>query len=237
MKVALLGYGKMGHIIEDIAPDQGIEVVERFDIDRKIQDNDAIRSALNEVGILIDFSVPDRVLDNIKIAASMKKNLVIGTTGWYDHLDTVQDIVKEHSIGLVHASNFSLGINLFYKVIQRAGELFHTFENYDCFMKESHHKFKKDAPSGTALNLMKILEDFYEKGSVPVTSVRAGYIPGSHSVGFDSNVDSISLKHTARNREGFAQGAILASKWIQNRKGLYAFSDVLDSILKESNFK
>ena len=237
MKVALLGYGKMGHIIEAIAPAQGIEIIERLDIDKKLQDDEATRLALQEVNVLIDFSVPDAVLENIKISAGLKKNIVIGTTGWYDHLDTANKIVLENDIGLVHASNFSLGINLFYKLVQRAGELFHIFDNYDCFMEESHHKFKKDAPSGTALNLMKILEKIYGKDKIPITSVRAGYIPGTHAVGFDSNVDSISLKHTARSREGFAQGAIFAAKWIQNRKGIFAFSDILDSVLKELKFK
>jgi 4-hydroxy-tetrahydrodipicolinate reductase len=234
MRIALLGYGKMGHIIEGIAPDHGIEITERFDVDRTIQDDETTRSVLEQVRVLLDFSIPDAVCRNIEIAAKLNKQLVIGTTGWYDHLPDVKAIVKKRNIGLVYASNFSLGINLFYKVIERAGELFQTFGNYDCFIEEAHHQFKKDAPSGTALTLRNILEKYYKKDQIPVTSVRAGYFPGTHSVGFDSNVDTISLKHTARSREGLAQGAILAAKWIEHRKGIYVFSDVLESILNDS---
>lgn len=234
MKIALLGYGKMGHMIDDLALEQGLEVIEKFDVGRTIKADEPTRTALRNVPVFIDFSIPDAAFENIRIAAELKKHLVIGTTGWHDRLGEVEDIVKKNDIGLVYASNFSLGINLFYKVVAKAASLFSAFQDYDCFVEEAHHKFKLDAPSGTAINIRKILQEQYPNKECPVTSVRAGYIPGIHSVGFDSKADTVQLKHTARSREGFALGAIMAAKWIEKRKGLYAFSDIVDIILKSS---
>jgi 4-hydroxy-tetrahydrodipicolinate reductase len=234
MKIALLGYGKMGHMIEDLARDSGLDVVQQFDVDRTITADEHTRESLKDVNVLIDFSIPDAVIENVRTAAKLHKHLVVGTTGWFDHLPEVDKIVKENDIGLVHASNFSLGINLFYKIIRNASDLFQAFKDYDCFVEEAHHQFKLDAPSGTAINIQDILEKNYGGKKIPVTSVRAGYIPGTHSVAFDSKADTVSLKHTARSRAGFAQGAILAAKWIETRKGLYEFSDILNDILKSS---
>ncbi|MGH7456025.1 MAG: 4-hydroxy-tetrahydrodipicolinate reductase, partial [bacterium] len=128
----------------------------------------------------------------------------------------------------VYGSNFSLGVNLFYQIVERAAQLFSAFDSYDPFIAESHHKFKQDAPSGTALVLQKLLAKAYGERPIPVTSVRAGYIPGTHAVSFDSAVDTIRLEHTARNREGFAEGAFLAAKWIAGRKGFYEFREMLN---------
>ena len=234
MKIALLGYGKMGRMIEDMAPEYKLDVQDKYDVDRTVSDDKECRDSLKDVAVLIDFSVPDAVIDNIRMAARLRKQLVVGTTGWHDHIDEIRKIVGESDIGMVYASNFSLGINLFYKIVHHASHLFQTFKDYDCFVEESHHQFKLDATSGTALNIQKIMEQHYKNKKIPVTSVRAGYIPGTHSVGFDSKADTVTLKHTARNRAGFAQGAILAAKWIEKRKGLFEFSDVLDDILKNS---
>ena len=234
MKIALLGYGKMGHMIDDLASEHGLEVIEKYDVGREIKADESTKTDLMNVPVFIDFSIPDVVFENIRIAAELKKHLVIGTTGWHDHLGEVEDIVKNNDIGLVYASNFSLGINLFYKVVAKAAGLFAAFQDYDCYVEEAHHQFKLDAPSGTAISIRKILEEQYKTKECPVTSVRAGYIPGTHSVGFDSKADTVQLKHTARSREGFALGAIMAAKWIEQRKGMYAFSDILDNILKSS---
>jgi 4-hydroxy-tetrahydrodipicolinate reductase len=159
--------------------------------------------------------------------------MVEGTTGWQDRFGEVERMVRESGIGFVYASNFSIGVNLFYRVVEKAGEVFSPFRQYDPFIVESHHKFKKDAPSGTALELAKLLRTHYPSGSIPVSSVRAGYIPGEHSVGFDSTVDTIRITHTARGREGLAEGALLASAWILHRAGCFHFRDVLDKILSE----
>ena len=235
MKIALIGYGKMGHIVEKLASAHGMEITERFLDVHPLMLDDTTQKALEETSVLIDFSVPKAVIGNIKVCAQLSKNIVVGTTGWYSSLDEAKKVVRKSGIGLVYAPNFSLGVNLFYRIVDRAGEIFKSFENYDPYIMESHHKFKIDAPSGTALVLKQKLEEWYKKRDVSVTSVRAGYIPGSHSVGFDSTVDHVQLTHTARSREGFTEGALLSAKWVEGRKGFYEFRDVLDSMLKDSN--
>ena len=233
MKIALIGYGKMGKIIEHLAPAKKMEVACSFDIDKPIRADNATRQKLRDVSVLIDFSVPDAVFENIKVAAALGINLVEGTTGWHQQLEEAQKLIRDANTGMVYASNFSLGVNLFYKIIERAGECMSAFDNYDVFIEESHHKFKKDAPSGTAFTLKNILQPNYQQIDIPVTSIRAGYIPGTHSIGFDSTVDTIRLTHTARSREGLAEGALLAAEWLgANRKGFFEFGFVLNSMMK-----
>jgi 4-hydroxy-tetrahydrodipicolinate reductase len=236
MKIALLGYGKMGRLVEDVARHHNIETIAHYTRAHPLRADEETRRALTEVTALIDFSVPEAVLKNIRAAAELPVNLVIGTTGWHHQLDEARQIVEKSGIGLVYGSNFSLGVNLFYQIVERAAQLLSAFDSYDPFIEESHHKFKKDAPSGTALTLQKLLAKEYDERPVPVTSVRAGYIPGTHEVSFDSAVDTIRLEHTARSREGFAEGALLAAKWIAGRKGFYEFREVLEERLtmKES---
>jgi len=230
MKIALIGYGKMGRLVEEVARRQSIETVARFDESHPLRADEETRGFLAGVDMLIDFSVPNAVLENIRQAAALSMNLVIGTTGWHDQLDEARKIVESNGIGLVYGSNFSLGVNLFYQIVEHATKLFSKFEGYDPFLEEAHHKFKKDAPSGTALVLKKIVAENYEKREVPVTSVRAGHIPGTHAVSFDSTVDTIRLEHTARSREGFAEGALVAAKWIAGKKGLFEFREVLENV-------
>jgi 4-hydroxy-tetrahydrodipicolinate reductase len=233
MKLALIGHGKMGRTVEKLALEQGHEIVRRFwDVEPLMADSET-RKQLKDVSVLIDFSTGDAVFDNVRSAVELSLPLVEGTTGWQDRLGEVQALVRKGGIGFVYASNFSLGVNLFYKLVDRAGQLISAFRQYDPFIEESHHKFKKDAPSGTAIEMRSILEKYYGPSSVPVASLRAGYIPGRHSAGFDSTVDTIKLEHEARGREGLAEGALLASKWIIGRKGFHHFSDVLDEMLAE----
>ena len=232
VKIALIGYGKMGRMVEEAAGRKGVEVAARFDVDSPLASDDAGRRLLQGVDVLIDFSVPEAVLENIRAAAGLSCNMVVGTTGWHDRVSEAEKIVSEGSIGLVHASNFSLGVNLFYRVVDRASELFQAFDAYDPYLEESHHKFKKDAPSWTGLVLKKRVEEKYNR-EIPVTSVRAGYIPGTHSVSFDSTVDTVRLEHTTRSREGFVQGALLAAEWIAGRKGFFPFDAVLESMIQD----
>ena len=233
IKAALLGYGKMGRMIESIAPQRSVEIKAHYDEFCPLEYNDGNRALLQDVEILIDFSTPETVLDNINKAAAFSKNLVIGTTGWYDQIDEVRGIVEKNNIGLIYGSNFSLGVNLFFKIVDYAAKLFSSFDNYDPFIEEAHHKMKKDAPSGTALIIKKLMDKSYRDRDVLINSIRAGYIPGSHAVNFDSAVDSIRLEHVARNRNGFAEGALLAAKWIKGKTGFYEFQDVLDDILEK----
>lgn len=230
MNIALLGYGQMGKMIESIAETHQVTVKEKYWDERLLDGSQASRDALKDVPVLIDFSVPDAAVDNIKLAARLGKNIVVGTTGWHNRLDEVKALVMEAEIGLVYGSNFSLGVNLFYKIVDYASELFSVFDSYDPYMVEGHHQFKKDAPSGTALVIQAIAEKHYPEKKIPISCIRSGYIPGTHSLTFDSKVDSIVLEHCARNREGLAAGAILAAKWVEKRKGFYAFQDVLEDI-------
>ncbi len=234
IKIALLGYGQMGKIIESISEQHGCEVVEKYWDVKPMRPDKGTREVLKNVHVMIDFSLPEAVFGNILSCADMSINMVVGTTGWFNRLNEVKQIVKRSRIGFVYASNFSLGVNIYYKIVEEAGRLFKSFENYDPFIEESHHKRKKDAPSGTAKVLKHILEKQIPGKEIPVTSVRAGYIPGIHTVNFDSQVDTIRLQHSARSREGFAEGALLAARWIAGRKGLYEFRDVLESLIKKN---
>jgi 4-hydroxy-tetrahydrodipicolinate reductase len=231
MKIALLGYGKMGKLIEQRAISQGLTVALILDEYNNDRFQGLTRENLAGVDVCIDFSTPHAVVENIRRVAEIGVNTVVGTTGWYEHLDEVRQIVSAHGIGFVYGPNFSIGMNLFFKLIEYAANLFHQFEGFDPFIEEAHHKFKKDAPSGTAVALGRLLEAAYSDRTVPITSVRAGYIPGTHSVSFDSEVDTITLQHVARRREGFADGAIFAARWIVDKTGFYEFRQIVEEHL------
>jgi 4-hydroxy-tetrahydrodipicolinate reductase len=218
MKIALLGYGKMNRLIEEMAPAAGMQVTARFDSRRPL--------APGDYEVAIDFSVPGAVVENIGKAGAIGCGLVVGTTGWYGQLEAVREMVRRHPIGVVYGANFSIGVNLFFRMIQQAAALMKDHPEYDPFLWEMHHRAKKDAPSGTALRLRDIVGSVYGAAH-PVASVRAGAAPGTHVVGFDSEHDSIVLRHEARSRKGFALGALKAAQWIRGRQGLYEFSEVL----------
>jgi len=219
MKIALIGYGKMGRMLEQTALSKGLEVVCVIDI------NGIERGELGDADVCIEFSQPGAVLENIRLAANANKPIVVGTTGWYERLDEVRKIVETSGIGFVYGSNFSIGVNLMFKVVAYAASLFKNFPSYDPFIEEAHHKFKQDAPSGTALTLKQRVEGEY-KCETPTSSTRAGYIPGTHTVGFDSEVDTLTITHTARNRQGFAEGAIVAAQWVLDKKGFFEFPQI-----------
>ncbi len=238
LKIALLGFGKMGKEVAQLAGEGGHEIVATFEIDQPLSS----ASAPPAVDVFIDFTVPGAVVANVKAVAQLGKPLVIGTTGWYDHLNEVKKIVSAAKIGVIYASNFSIGMNLFFKIVAHAAELFDRFEPYDPFIHEFHHRGKLDSPSGTAHSLAKIvLEKIKRKqtalgktsegaiaaNQLHVTSTRAGFIPGTHIVGFDSEADTIELKHTARGRRGFAAGALYAAQWIIGKQGLFTMEDLL----------
>ena len=231
MKLAIIGYGAMGQLVAKLAAEQGHE------ISVTLRSRDAERSTEELAGLLrgcdvaIDFSVAAVVIRNVKACASAELPLVEGTTGWQSRLDEVKNVVSQNDGALIYGANFSVGVQVFYRIAASAAELFHSLESYDAFIEEAHHKRKRDAPSGTALQLGEIVA-LHVGREVPVSSTRAGYIPGTHRVGFDSAADQIILEHTARGREGFAAGALLAASWIMGRKGVYEFSEVFDEIIK-----
>ena len=176
----------------------------------------------------MDFSTPAVVVENIRRVAALGCNMVVGTTGWNNQLEEVSKIVKSSGIGLVYAPNFSIGVQLFYRAARVAAELFAGFPMYAPYITESHHQQKKDAPSGTALELKRQVEPYLPGREIPVASIRAGSIPGTHEFGFDSEGDTVIVRHTARSRQGFAEGALLAARWIARKKGLFSFAEVLE---------
>ncbi len=231
MKLALVGYGKMGRVVEELAPSQGMAVVDRFTRSRPLHGDEATRRTLSEVAALVDFSVPEAVADTARAAAELSLPLVIGTTGWHDRLGEVRAIVLASGIGAVHAANFSLGVNVFYRLVERAAQLLSGVDGYDPYIHDWHHRLKLDSPSGTALEIRRRMARSYGEREVPISCQRAGYVPSVHQVGFDSAADTIHLEHRARNRQGLAQGALLAARWIAGRPGFHEFGEVLDDLL------
>lgn len=228
MRLALIGRGAMGKLVAQLAVQKGHEVAVVVTSGDAADD---VAEKIRGVDAAIDFTVASAVPGNVKVCMSAGVPLVEGTTGWQSQLDAIRSLVESKNGSLVYGANFSIGVNLFYKIVDRAAELFSRFPEYAVFIEEQHHSRKKDAPSGTALKLKEIVTQ-HISNEFGVSATRAGNIPGTHRVGFDGSSDQILLEHTARSREGFAAGALLAAEWIVGRKGFYEFSDVVDDILK-----
>ncbi len=242
MNLALIGHGKMGQEVERAAQEKGLKIVKIFEVDEN-QDGSALtKESLKSVDVCMEFSSPEAVLSNIEAVADCGKNIVVGTTGWYDRLDYVRKLVKEKKIGLLYASNFSLGVNIFNQIVMDAAHQLEKYSQYDVAINEIHHRGKADSPSGTALTLGRTILQVLKRKSelvteiqhgaikphqLHVTSTRMGTVTGKHTVLFDSDADSIELVHTAKSRSGFAQGAIVAAEWLKGKKGFYTMRDVL----------
>jgi 4-hydroxy-tetrahydrodipicolinate reductase len=231
MKLALLGYGKMGKLVEAIALREGWEVGPKLDIADNAEGSGITQDSMAGVDVAIDFSQPEAVLANAEAAARLGINLVIGTTGWANQKNKIEQIVRDTGIGLVYGANFSLGVNLFFEIVSHAARLLGMVPQYDAYMSEEHHRAKKDAPSGTALNLLDVMRPHLTNPNLSIASIRAGSIPGTHTIGFDSEADTIVLEHRARSRQGFAEGAFLAARWIAGKKGYYDFRQVFREIV------
>jgi 4-hydroxy-tetrahydrodipicolinate reductase len=231
MKIALLGYGKMGKLVETLALREGWEVGPRLDIQDNAGGSGITPASMAGVDVAVEFSQPGAVLQNIEAAARTGVHMVVGTTGWADQRDKAEQIVRKSGIGLVHGANFSLGMNLFFEIVSHSARLIGMLPNYDAYISEEHHRAKKDAPSGTALNLLDTMRPHLNDPNLSITSIRAGWIPGTHVIGFDSEADTILLEHRARSRQGFAEGAVLAARWIAGRKGFYDFRQVFREIV------
>ena len=250
MKIALIGYGKMGREVEQVALSKGHSIVARCDPALVQNTSTAVGSNLEAADVCIEFTTPSAVLENIRTIARAKKPLVVGTTGWYEHLAEAEALVANNGTGLVYAPNFSLGVNLFYRLVDSAAELFNHFEDYDVFGSEIHHRQKVDSPSGTAKKLgeivlkrfkrkKKVISDPLNRAIRPeefhLVSARAGHFPGVHSLTFDSAADTVELIHTVRSRSGFALGALLAAQWVMSRRGFYSFEQVLKDMLSSED--
>lgn len=231
MKIALLGYGKMGKVIERIALERGHEIVLKKD---EFNSYDGLSTA----DVAIDFSVPTAAVANISNAFNANVPVVSGTTGWLEHLDEMVALCNEKQSGFISSSNFSLGVNIFFELNEYLAKIMSQFDSYKVTMEEIHHTQKLDAPSGTAISLAKgVIENSNyanwtleeAKGNeIHIEAKRIGDVPGTHTVTYDSIVDNIELKHTAHNREGFALGAIIAAEWLAGKKGIYSMKDVLN---------
>lgn len=231
MKIALVGYGKMGQIIDEIAQQRGHEVV------AKLKEMPTVES-LNNADVVIEFSNPEAAFNNIKFCLEQQIPVVCGTTGWLDKKPEIEKIAIDNETAFIYGSNFSLGVNLFFAMNEKLAQLMQPFKNeYNCQLEEIHHIHKKDAPSGTAISIAEGIikhSDFNSwkleetQGSeLGIFAIREDEVPGTHSVFYRSNVDEIELKHTAFNRKGFALGAVIASEWIVGKKGIFGMNDVL----------
>lgn len=245
MNIALLGYGKMGKEIERIAMKKKIAVKQIFTIENNMRAMGITKQSLKDVDVCIDFSTPTAVIENIKAVAEFGKSIVVGTTGWYDKLTEMEKIVKDKKIGFLYSPNFSLGMNIFYQVLSSTAHVFEKFDCYDVAIHEMHHRGKADSPSGTALTLGQIIlqhirrkktmiHETVHKEIKPeqlhISSTRIGNVVGTHMVLFESEADSVELTHTAKNRSGFALGALIAAEWLRGKKGIYTMKDVITSI-------
>ncbi len=226
MRLAIVGYGKMGKLVEQLAPEFGFEVGLKLDIDNNVNGAGITAANFASIDVAIEFSTPETVVPNIEKISALGVGLVVGTTGWYDQLPRVRAVVERAGTGLVYSPNFSVGVQAFFRIVETAARLLRNEEEYDAWAYEIHHKMKKDAPSGTLLKLKQVMEQGGWRRGIDTSSNRAGTIPGVHTIGFDSEADTITLTHTARSRLGFARGALKAARWIAGRRGVYEFGEV-----------
>lgn len=255
VKIALVGFGKMGQTIKRLADAKSdrFEVVSIIDpmCEKKEVDGVPVNKVLTKVNlngaeVCIDYTHPSVILKNIKIYSDMGINVVVGTTGWYDKMNEVEHMVEVSGIGLIWSGNFSIGVNAFFRMVESAAKVMNKLDDYDTMALEYHHNQKADSPSGTAEMIGKILIDnldkkdklFYDKldrkiepNELHLASVRGGSIPGIHEVTFDSPQDTITLKHSARNREGFASGTLLAAEFLKDKQGLFTIDDLMTDII------
>lgn len=219
----------MGQLVAAEASKAGDEVGHIVSTKNSSATVDELAGELRGHDVAIDFSVAGAVLRHVEACAKAGAALVEGTTGWSQH-DVARKVMEQHNGAMVYGANFSIGMNIFYRIVKNASELFAAVDQYAPFIEEAHHSRKRDAPSGTALRLQEFMTDRLGR-EVPVSSTRAGFIPGTHRVGFDSEADQILLTHTARSRQGFASGALLAAHWIIGRKGVFEFGEMMDEIV------
>jgi 4-hydroxy-tetrahydrodipicolinate reductase len=225
LRLLLVGYGRMGKLVERLAADQGFDVVGPLDDTNNIGAS-GIASA-PQADVAIEFSVPEAVSENLPKLAARGIDVVIGTTGWHEHEEQMRRVASDAGVGVVAASNFSLGVALFQTLTEQAARMFAAHPEYGAWIHEIHHSAKKDAPSGTAITLEKAMKSAGYPHHIDMASSRAGFVPGTHTVGFDGPFETVTLTHTNRDRAAFAQGALLAAKWVHGKRGWFTIRDVL----------
>jgi len=232
MRIALFGYGKMGKMIEGIALKRGHEVSAKIDL------GSTENIDFSQVDLAIDFSVPEAAVANIEIALENGIPVVCGTTGWLDHYSHIARRCQELEGAFLYASNFSLGVNIFFALNDYLAQKMSALKQYGVSIEEIHHTQKQDAPSGTAITLAEGIlantdyKDWKlgeaEDGEIPIVSKRIGNYAGTHTIDYDSSIDQIRIQHTAHSREGFAEGAVIAAEWLLDKKGVFSMQDVLN---------
>jgi 4-hydroxy-tetrahydrodipicolinate reductase len=227
VRILLIGHGRMGQLIEQLAGQHGCQIAAIAEIDRPVA---MALDALTDgpVDVAIDFSQPDAVSANIRELAARKVNVVVGTTGWQEHERELRATAGQAGIGVLAAANFSLGMHVFAVVVEQAARRFGTLDRVGAWIHEAHHAAKVDAPSGTALMLRKVMEDAGYLAGIDMSSTRAGSIPGVHEVGFDGPAETVTLTHTVRDRTVFARGALEAAKWLHGRQGWFTMRDMIN---------
>ena len=228
-RLAIIGYGKMGRLIEELAPGYSFTVALKLDEFNNTNFEGVTAENFRGIDVAVDFSIPSAVVENVERISALGVNIVIGTTGWTEHVDRVKAAVRKNGIGLVWSPNYSIGVNVFARVVAETARLLAKEPEYGAWAWEVHHATKKDAPSGT---LLKLIDEMTRAGysrAIDVSSNRAGAHPGTHEIGFDSAADTITLRHVARGREGFARGALKAAQWVVGKKGFHEFREILFS--------
>jgi 4-hydroxy-tetrahydrodipicolinate reductase len=231
-RLALIGYGKMGKLLEQLAPEHGFEVALRLDGASNPEGAGITEEAFRGIEVAVDFSVAEAVATNAERLAALGVPVVVGTTGWLADLPRVLEAVERQGSGFLHGANFSIGVQVFYRLAEAAARLLSGETSYEAWLWEIHHSKKKDAPSGTLKEIRRVMERAGWTRGIDVASNRAGAIPGTHQIGFDSEADTIVLEHRARSRAGFAHGALRAARWMIGRQGVYEFSEVWEEIVR-----
>ena len=228
--LAIVGYGKMGRLIAQLAPEYGFDVRAKFSRESNLHDAGIVLDFLRGVDVAVEFTTPDSAPDNLRRLAALGVNSVCGTTGWYEHLPRINESVLAAGTGLVYSPNFSVGVNVFIQAVAHAACFFAKYPEYEAWGWEIHHSAKKDAPSGTLKKLAEqIRVSGYDRG-LTLTANRAGAHPGTHEIGFDSAADTITFRHTTRSREGFARGALRAARWLAGKQGVFEFREILGEL-------
>ena len=241
INLALVGYGKMGKMIESIAPKDKFNITGVFDVINPVTEH-----LKEKTDVAIEFSTPASVIENIEFLSSRGIDIVCGTTGWYNKADVVNKIIKKNGTGFIYASNFSVGVNIFFQIVKHASSLIDKYGQYDISVSETHHTQKLDKPSGTAIRIAEyIIDNMKRKGSfvndsespledeINILSKRIDGAVGRHEIEFSSESDTISLVHNAKSRQGFAEGALLAAKYIHGKKGFFKFEDIFNNLSKK----
>jgi 4-hydroxy-tetrahydrodipicolinate reductase len=228
--LAIVGMGKMGRLCEVLAPEYGFEVRARFDGENNFEGAGLTRAALRGVDVAVEFSEPRAAVSNIRALAAAGVPVAVGTTGWGEDLAAAREAVVRAGTGLVWAANFSVGVNFFLQIAGCAAELFAKQTEYEAWGWEMHHSAKKDAPSGTLKKLAEVMRARGYERRIDLSSSRAGAVPGTHEIGFDALGDTITLRHTARSREGFARGALQAARWVVGKRGFFEFAEIVSEL-------